>query len=246
VVGLLVSVITIGSVFYWRVEHWTLLDAIYFSVVTVRAVGFGDLSLHTRIGKIFTIFYVLISIGIIGIFVNAFSRCEIRTICAICWPKWRRLRHKRRWNPRLRSNPIALPYALFAPCGSMQRGVVRGTVAPAPRCRRSRAIELQEKVVRVQDTMTIEKDGNKIAAVKGKIIDPVRDRWEIHIEGGHDLSAHGNLVGHEYSIDRDDRPVALISKKWFRVRDSYGIEITDAGNFPLILACAVCIDMMSQ
>jgi uncharacterized protein YxjI len=39
------------------------------------------------------------------------------------------------------------------------------------------------------------------------------------------MKAHGNVVDHEYEIERDGDPVATISKKWFRVRDSYGVDV---------------------
>ena len=65
----LVSIILLGSWFYARVEHWTLLDSIYFSVTTLATVGYGDLSPHTAIGKIFTIFYIIIGIGMLSGFI---------------------------------------------------------------------------------------------------------------------------------------------------------------------------------
>ena len=56
----------------------------------------------------------------------------------------------------------------------------------------------------------------------------IRDRFVIDVEDGADLKAHGNIVDHEYEIERDGDTVADISKRWFRVRDTYGVEI-DAG-----------------
>jgi hypothetical protein len=54
-----------GTVFYWRFEDWSFLDSLYFSVITLTTVGYGDLS-PTRTGtKIFTIVYVLFGLGII-------------------------------------------------------------------------------------------------------------------------------------------------------------------------------------
>jgi voltage-gated potassium channel len=69
----LIAVILLGSWFYMRVEHWTLLDSIYFSITTLATVGYGDLSPHTGIGKIFTIFYILIGIGMLSGFILLFA-----------------------------------------------------------------------------------------------------------------------------------------------------------------------------
>ena len=53
----------------------------------------------------------------------------------------------------------------------------------------------------------------------------IRDRFHIEVDHGEDLKAHGNIVAHEYEIERDGHKVAEVSKKWFRVRDTYGVEI---------------------
>ena len=75
---------------------------------------------------------------------------------------------------------------------------------------------------------------------------PLRDRFSIEVEGGEDMQAKGNIVDHEYEIDRDGEKVAEVSKRWFRMRDTYGIEIAEAQDDALILAVTVCIDQISH
>jgi voltage-gated potassium channel len=62
--GLTVTLILGASAFYHYVEGWGWLDAIYFSVITLSTVGYGDLYPATAAGKIFTIIYILSGIGI--------------------------------------------------------------------------------------------------------------------------------------------------------------------------------------
>lgn len=63
-------VICIGTVVYHFLEGWSWLDALYFSFITLTTVGFGDFAPQTDMGKIFTIFYIVVGIGIILAFVN--------------------------------------------------------------------------------------------------------------------------------------------------------------------------------
>ena len=59
-----------GAFIYRYLEGWGWIDSIYFSVITLTTVGYGDLSPQTDAGKIFTIFYIIIGIGIILSFVD--------------------------------------------------------------------------------------------------------------------------------------------------------------------------------
>ena len=105
--------------------------------------------------------------------------------------------------------------------------------------------KIQEKKVRVKDTMKIEgPSGETLATIKKALITPVRDRWTLKIGNGPDMDIQGNIVDHEYKIEEGRTKVAEVSKKWFRVRDSYGVEIAPGQNDILILAATVAIDMM--
>ena len=107
--------------------------------------------------------------------------------------------------------------------------------------------QIQEKKLRVKDSMEIESpDGDQLAMVKKALISPVRDRFTVKIGGGPDLEVKGNIVNHEYTIGEGRDKVAQVSKKWFRVRDSYGVEIEPGQNDIIILAVAVCIDQMAH
>jgi uncharacterized protein YxjI len=68
----------------------------------------------------------------------------------------------------------------------------------------------------------------------------------IEVEDGEDLKAHCNILDHEYEIERDGDTVAQVSKKWFRVRDSYGVQLAEGQDIPLILAITVCVDAMAR
>ena len=107
--------------------------------------------------------------------------------------------------------------------------------------------KIQERMLRIKDSMEIEApNGQQIAMVKKALITPVRERWVVKIKGGPDLEVQGNILDHEYSIGEGRDKVAEVSKKWFRLRDSYGVSIDPGQDDVLILAVAVCIDEMAH
>ncbi|MFC7529188.1 LURP-one-related/scramblase family protein [Actinoplanes sp. GCM10030250] len=110
-----------------------------------------------------------------------------------------------------------------------------------------RLCTIQKRVMHIRDTMEIEgPDGARIAIVHKAMISPLRERWKIDVEDGPDLRAQGNIVDHEYEIEADDRKIAQVSKRWFRVRDTYGVEMAPDQDPALLLAVTVAIDDMSH
>ena len=59
------------------------------------------------------------------------------------------------------------------------------------------------------------------------------------------MTAQGNILDHEFEIEADGKKVAEVSKRWFRVRDTYGVEVAAGQDDALILAITVCIDQMA-
>ena len=111
----------------------------------------------------------------------------------------------------------------------------------------SELAKIQERMLRVKDSMEVEDpSGRQIAMVKKAMITPVRDRWTVKIKGGPDLEVKGNILDHEYTIGEGRDKVAEVSKKWFRVRDTYGVEIEPGQEDILILAVTACIYQMAH
>ncbi len=105
---------------------------------------------------------------------------------------------------------------------------------------------IQEKMLHIRDTMEIERGGQRIATIKKALISPLRDHFKIEFDGGGEWNAKGNIVDHEYKIEDGRDDVAEVSKKWFRVRDTYGIEVEPGQDNGLVLAIAVALDEMRR
>lgn len=108
-------------------------------------------------------------------------------------------------------------------------------------------LKIQERMARVRDTMVIEDpSGHGVASVKKALISPIRDRWHVSVDGGPDISIKGNIVDHEYTMETDGARVAEVSKRWLRVADSYGVEVSPGQNPALVLAIVAVIDQMAH
>jgi uncharacterized protein YxjI len=106
--------------------------------------------------------------------------------------------------------------------------------------------EIQEKLVAIRDTMDIARDGKTIATVKKALVTPLRGRFSVNVAGGADMDVEGNILGHEFKVTQGGREIAEVSKKWFRIRDSYGVDIQPGQDDALILAITVVIDQMTS
>jgi uncharacterized protein YxjI len=103
---------------------------------------------------------------------------------------------------------------------------------------------IREKKLSVRDAITIQ-IGDREAKVKKALVG-IRDRFHVDIDGEEDLKIHGNIVDHEYQIDRGGHTIAEVSKRWFRVRDTYGVEVYEPADATLILAATVAVDALAH
>jgi uncharacterized protein YxjI len=104
---------------------------------------------------------------------------------------------------------------------------------------------IREKKLSIRDAIRIELAGGVEATVKKEIVS-IRDRFHVNVDPGKDLTVKGNIVDHEYEIERDGDEIAEISKKWFRVRDTYGVEVRHTRDAALVLAVTVAVDALTR
>ncbi|MEU1421400.1 LURP-one-related family protein [Kitasatospora sp. NPDC005751] len=106
---------------------------------------------------------------------------------------------------------------------------------------------VKEKAFTVRDAMRIEDaDGEVVATVREKLFTPFRDKYLVELAGGGELKVHGDLIDKDYRIeDEHGDELARISRKWFRIRDTYGVEVADGADVGLLLAVAACVDHLT-
>jgi voltage-gated potassium channel len=72
------ALVLTGTIFYWRFEDWTVIQALYFSVVTLTTVGFGDFTPTTAGTQIFTIIYILTGLGVLVALLSSVAQQYLR------------------------------------------------------------------------------------------------------------------------------------------------------------------------
>ena len=102
---------------------------------------------------------------------------------------------------------------------------------------------IRQRLLAWGPTYEILREGKTLAVVKKKLFTLFRARFSVDVPGPDDLEAQGNFLDHEYEFTLHGRPVAQVSKKWISWTDSYVIRTSDGQDDPLILACAVVIDL---
>jgi uncharacterized protein YxjI len=105
---------------------------------------------------------------------------------------------------------------------------------------------IDQQLLSIGKQFDIERGGTSIARVKKKLFTPFRAKFTVDVPGPDDLEAQGNFLDHEYVFERRGQEVARVSKRWFSLADTYGIDVQPGEDDVLILAAAVVIDLASH
>jgi uncharacterized protein YxjI len=100
---------------------------------------------------------------------------------------------------------------------------------------------IQKRLVALRPTYDIRLPGNVHVNISERF-SLIGDKLKIDVPGNNDLMVHGNLIHHEYEIDRRGKRVGRVTKKWVSLVDAYGVEVEEDDDALLILTCAVVID----
>ena len=102
---------------------------------------------------------------------------------------------------------------------------------------------VQRKLLALRPTYEVTAAGRQLAEVRKHLFTPFVDRFSIDVPGPNDMEIDGSLLDHEFTIRRNDHVVARISKQWFAIRDTYGVDIAEGEDWLLLLACVLALDL---
>ncbi|WP_055563222.1 MULTISPECIES: LURP-one-related/scramblase family protein [Streptomyces] len=108
-------------------------------------------------------------------------------------------------------------------------------------------IDIHAKMLALRDTMVIEREGEPLARVKRKRLSLLRNHYRVELVDGTELDVSGKILDREFAIEYDGELLADISRRWFHVRETYGLQITREDADPaLLLAVAVCVIRLAE
>jgi uncharacterized protein YxjI len=101
---------------------------------------------------------------------------------------------------------------------------------------------IKHKLVTFTDAMEIEAGGGVLATVHKAVFSPLHHRAKIDLADGRRLEAVGNIIDKDFEIRDGGQVIARISRAWFRVRDTYGVDVAPGQDDAFIICVAVCLD----
>jgi len=103
--------------------------------------------------------------------------------------------------------------------------------------------QVSRRIVALRPTYEIIIDSQQVAEVRKHLFTPFREQFTIATPGGRDMELAGDLLSHEFTIERDGQTVATISKRWLSLTNSYAVDVAPGENGLLVLASVLALDL---
>ncbi|MFE6756778.1 LURP-one-related/scramblase family protein [Streptomyces sp. NPDC057684] len=108
-------------------------------------------------------------------------------------------------------------------------------------------IDIHEKMFALRDTMVIERGDEPLAKIKRKRLSLLRNHYRVELVDGTELDVSGKILDREFVVEYDGEMLAHISRRWLRVRDTYGVDVIREDADPaLLIAIAVCVIHLAE
>jgi uncharacterized protein YxjI len=107
-------------------------------------------------------------------------------------------------------------------------------------------VTVRKKLIAMHESMEIEEDGALAATVRKALISPLHHRSTVELADGSQLDVTGSILDKEFEITAGGQLLARISRAWFRIRDTYGVEVAPGQDDVLFLAIAVALDRIRR
>lgn len=108
-------------------------------------------------------------------------------------------------------------------------------------------IDIHQKMLSLRNTMVIERGGEPLARIKRKRLSLLRNHYRVSLADGTELDVSGKILDREFAVEYDGELLAVISRRWLHVRDTYGVDVVrDDADPALLIAVAVCVIHLAE
>ncbi|WP_030421058.1 MULTISPECIES: LURP-one-related/scramblase family protein [unclassified Streptomyces] len=108
-------------------------------------------------------------------------------------------------------------------------------------------IDIHRKMFALRDTMVIERGGEPLATLKRKRLSLLRNHYRVTMADGTELDVSGKVLDREFAIEYDGELLAVVSRRWLTLRDTYGVDVVREDADPsLLIALAVCVIHLAE
>ncbi|MEU4463308.1 LURP-one-related family protein [Streptomyces sp. NPDC024017] len=108
-------------------------------------------------------------------------------------------------------------------------------------------VDIHQKMLALRDTMVLQRSGEPLATIRRKRLSLLRNHYRVSLADGNELDVSGKILDREFAVEYDGELLAVISRRWLTVRDTYGVDVVREDADPaLLIAVAVCVIHLAE
>ncbi|CAL9527024.1 hypothetical protein SUDANB1_03942 [Streptomyces sp. enrichment culture] len=108
-------------------------------------------------------------------------------------------------------------------------------------------VGIHQKMLALRDTMVLQRSGEPLATIRRKRLSLLRNHYRVSLADGNELDVSGKIIDREFAVEYDGELLAVISRRWLTLRDTYGVDVVREDADPaLLIAVAVCVIHLAE
>ncbi|QWB24387.1 MULTISPECIES: LURP-one-related/scramblase family protein [Streptomyces] len=108
-------------------------------------------------------------------------------------------------------------------------------------------VDIHQKMLALRDTMVLQRAGEPLATIRRKRLSLLRNHYRVSLADGNELDVSGKILDREFAVEYDGELLAVISRRWLTLRDTYGVDVVREDADPaLLIAVAVCVIHLAE
>ncbi|MFH9012803.1 LURP-one-related/scramblase family protein [Streptomyces sp. NPDC017943] len=108
-------------------------------------------------------------------------------------------------------------------------------------------VDIHQKMLALRDTMVLQRAGEPLATIRRKRLSLLRNHYRVSLADGNELDVSGKILDREFAVEYDGELLAVVSRRWLTLRDTYGVDVIREDADPaLLIAVAVCVIHLAE